>query len=94
MVRGRRKHLPRGAEIAAMRERLRASGPWENMTVALTFLALLIELAVGYPDRLLRAIGHPVTWIGRLIGLLDRLLNHESTSSRHARAAAVVGALS
>ena len=40
------------------------------MAVALTLLALLIELAVGYPDRLFRAIGHPVTWIGRLITLL------------------------
>ena len=38
------------------------------MTVALTLLALLIELMVGYPDWLARAIGHPVTWMGRLIG--------------------------
>jgi adenosylcobinamide-phosphate synthase len=41
------------------------------MTAALTFLALLIELLVGYPDWLVRAIGHPVTWVGRLIGALD-----------------------
>jgi adenosylcobinamide-phosphate synthase len=27
---------------------------------------------VGYPDRLVRAIGHPVIWMGRLIGALDR----------------------
>jgi adenosylcobinamide-phosphate synthase len=45
------------------------------MAIALTLLALLIELAVGYPDRLVRAIGHPVTWIGALIGALDRRLN-------------------
>jgi adenosylcobinamide-phosphate synthase len=36
---------------------------------------MLIELCVGYPDRVLRAIGHPVTWIGSLITALDRLLN-------------------
>jgi adenosylcobinamide-phosphate synthase len=45
------------------------------MAVALTLLALLIELIVGYPDWLARAIGHPVTWIGRLIGALDAAWN-------------------
>jgi adenosylcobinamide-phosphate synthase len=38
---------------------------------------MLIELALGYPQRLTRAIGHPVTWIGRLIGALDRALNRD-----------------
>src|SRR5262245_54799213 len=51
-----------------------------RMAIALTLLALLIELAIGYPDRLYRAIGHPVTWIGRLIIWLDRLLNHDRRS--------------
>ncbi|HRP79522.1 MAG TPA: cobalamin biosynthesis protein, partial [Aquamicrobium sp.] len=37
------------------------------MFVLLACLALLAEAAIGYPDRLFRAIGHPVTWIGRLI---------------------------
>ncbi len=41
---------------------------------------MLIELCLGYPDRLFRAIGHPVTWIGRLIGLLDRWFNREIPS--------------
>ncbi|MFY9624587.1 MAG: cobalamin biosynthesis protein, partial [Rhodoplanes sp.] len=41
------------------------------MSVALAFFALIIELMVGYPDRLVRAIGHPVIWMGRLIALLD-----------------------
>ncbi len=41
----------------------------------MTFLALLIELLVGYPDRLVRAIGHPVIWAGRLIGALDTAWN-------------------
>jgi adenosylcobinamide-phosphate synthase len=57
-----------------------------------TLLALLIEAAVGYPDRLFRAIGHPVTWIGRLIGVLDRNLNHGSASNASRRLAGV-GAL-
>lgn len=45
------------------------------MSAPLAFLSLLVELAVGYPDRLVRLIGHPVIWIGKLIDLLDRALN-------------------
>jgi adenosylcobinamide-phosphate synthase len=56
------------------------------MSVVLTLLAMLIELAVGYPDRLVRAIGHPVTWMGRLIGALDRGLNR-ATLRPHTRLA-------
>jgi len=37
----------------------------------------MIELCAGYPQALLRAIGHPVTWIGHLIAALDRLLNRD-----------------
>jgi len=63
------------------------------MAVTLAFLALLIEALIGYPDWLLRAIGHPVTWIGRLIAALDRLLNHETMANASRRAAGVVGVL-
>ena len=45
------------------------------MFVQLAFLALLVELCIGYPDRLYRMIGHPVTWIGRLIAWADRRFN-------------------
>jgi adenosylcobinamide-phosphate synthase len=45
------------------------------MSVALALFAMLVELCLGYPQALLRAIGHPVTWIGALIALLDRRLN-------------------
>lgn len=38
-------------------------------------LALVLERLAGYPQPLFAAIGHPVTWIGRLIDLLDRHLN-------------------
>ncbi len=47
------------------------------MSAPLALLSLLIELATGYPDRLVRAIGHPVIWIGRLIGALDGYLNRD-----------------
>ncbi len=50
------------------------------MSVALALIAMLVELAIGYPAPLLQAIGHPVTWMGRLIAALDRGLNREGTS--------------
>ena len=47
------------------------------MSVALALFAMLIELGLGYPQRMLDMIGHPVTWIGRAIDALDRRLNRE-----------------
>jgi adenosylcobinamide-phosphate synthase len=63
------------------------------MSVALTLLAMLIEVAVGYPDRLVRAIGHPVTWMGALIGAFDRGLNRETFRPRTRRARGIVAIL-
>ncbi|MBZ9742450.1 MULTISPECIES: adenosylcobinamide-phosphate synthase CbiB [unclassified Mesorhizobium] len=45
------------------------------MSVLIAFLSLAVELVLGYPDWLFRAIGHPVTWFGRLISFLDVRLN-------------------
>ena len=59
------------------------------MAVALTLLALLIELCVGYPDRLVRAIGHPVTWLGALIGALDRGWNRDGADDAARRMAGI-----
>lgn len=56
------------------------------MSIVLTLLALLIEATVGYPQAVVRAIGHPVMWIGHLIGWLDRTLNKESDTAAHRRA--------
>jgi adenosylcobinamide-phosphate synthase len=61
-----------------------------ELSVTLTFLALLIEALVGYPDRLVGAIGHPVTWIGALIGWLDAGLNRTGASPPMRRVAGVV----
>jgi adenosylcobinamide-phosphate synthase len=47
------------------------------MSAALALLAMLIELGIGYPERLTRAIGHPVMWIGALIERCERLLNRD-----------------
>jgi adenosylcobinamide-phosphate synthase len=46
-----------------------------SLNIAVLALALLTDAAVGYPERLYKAIGHPVVWIGKLIALFDRLLN-------------------
>ena len=54
---------------------------------------MLIELAAGYPQALVRAIGHPVTWIGTLIALLDRSLNRATDTPEHRRGAGIVAAL-
>lgn len=51
-----------------------------SASLPLLVLALTIEAAFGYPQRFYAAIGHPVTWIGRLIGMLDRVLNREAAS--------------
>ncbi|WP_457108148.1 adenosylcobinamide-phosphate synthase CbiB [Methylobacterium sp. P5_C11] len=51
-------------------------------TLAVLILALGIEAAAGYPDALYRAVGHPVTWIGRLIAALERGLNRGSDRRR------------
>jgi adenosylcobinamide-phosphate synthase len=63
------------------------------MAVPLTLLALLLELMVGYPDRLTRMIGHPVTWIGALIAALDRRLNRDTATARARRMAGTVTVL-
>ena len=47
------------------------------MSAAIALLAMLIELCIGYPERLTRAIGHPVIWMGGLIESSDRVLNRE-----------------
>lgn len=58
-------------------------------SLAVALIALVIEAAFGYPDALFRRIGHPVTWIGRLIGGLDRHLNRDSDPPGRRRIAGV-----
>ncbi|AXO68430.1 cobalamin biosynthesis protein CobD [Agrobacterium tumefaciens] len=59
------------------------------MFFALAFLSLVIERLTGYPDWLFNRIGHPVTWIGSLIALLDKKWNRESASFSQRKAAGV-----
>jgi adenosylcobinamide-phosphate synthase len=61
------------------------------MSAALALLAMLIELCIGYPQWLTRAIGHPATWMGGLIERCDRSLNRATAPSLRRR---LMGALS
>jgi adenosylcobinamide-phosphate synthase len=61
------------------------------MLAALPLLAMLIELCIGYPQRLTRAIGHPVTWMGGFIKRCDGFLNRDTAPSLQRR---LMGALS
>jgi adenosylcobinamide-phosphate synthase len=49
-------------------------------TLTLAALAVAMEACLGYQQGIFRAIGHPVIWIGYLITLADRCLNHEDRS--------------
>jgi adenosylcobinamide-phosphate synthase len=62
------------------------------MSIAITLLALLIEATLGYPGRVLRAIGHPVMWLGWMIDALDHALNVAPDGARR-RAAGFAAAL-
>jgi len=54
---------------------------------------MLFELCFGYPERLQNAIGHPVTWIGRLIALLESRLNRDAAGPQARRSAGIVALL-
>lgn len=60
-------------------------GDYTAMRFGLAVLALAIERAVGYPDRLRRIAGHPLGWIGRLVSTLDNYLDREADTARMRR---------
>lgn len=47
---------------------------------AMMLVAMACDLAFGWPDALFRRIGHPVTWLGRLISALEARWNRPQTS--------------
>ena len=59
-------------------------------------IGLAVDAALGWPGPVFAWIGHPVTWIGRLIGALDRRWNRGTPRRRRlagiACALCVVGA--
>lgn len=63
------------------------------MTGAMMMLvALGLDGALGWPNPVFRTIGHPVSWLGRLIGALDRWINLDGADEGARRIAGVVAA--
>ena len=55
--------------------------------------ALLLDAVVGDPPWLWRRLPHPVALAGRLIGWLDRRLNHDGDAPARRRAAGIAATL-
>jgi adenosylcobinamide-phosphate synthase len=53
--------------------------------------ALAFDALIGDPDWLWRRLGHPVAWIGALIGVLDRRFNREDRSQQERKMAGIAG---
>lgn len=60
------------------------------MFAAVMLLALLIDRGLGWPDAVFQRIGHPVTWIGRIITILDSNLNTPRLTQVQRKLAGVV----
>jgi adenosylcobinamide-phosphate synthase len=56
-------------------------------------VAMSVDALLGWPDTLFARIGHPVTWLGRLIDFLDKNCNRSSASAGVRRAAGAAAAL-
>jgi adenosylcobinamide-phosphate synthase len=56
-------------------------------------VAMVLDALVGWPDSLFVRIGHPVTWLGRLIEALDRRWNRDKDTASVRRAAGIATAL-
>jgi adenosylcobinamide-phosphate synthase len=56
-------------------------------------VAMAVDALTGWPSWLFARIGHPVTWLGRLIGAVDSRWNRSSDPPAVRRAAGVAGAL-
>lgn len=58
---------------------------WPAPAFGATALALIIERATGYPNKIYKHIGHPIEWIGWWIGWLEARLNAPQAPLIHAR---------
>ncbi|WP_074827205.1 MULTISPECIES: adenosylcobinamide-phosphate synthase CbiB [Bradyrhizobium] len=56
---------------------------------SIMLLALAIDAVLGWPPAIHARIGHPVTWIGALISVLDRSFNREDASETTRRMAGI-----
>jgi adenosylcobinamide-phosphate synthase len=57
-----------------------------SLSLPLALAAAVVEALAGYPAPLYRAIGHPVTWMGRWLAGLEAIANRPSLSFAARRA--------
>ncbi len=62
-----------------------------SQSLSLSLAALVVEALFGYPARLYRLIGHPVTWMGDWLRWLERKLNRPESSFERRRLSGVLG---
>jgi adenosylcobinamide-phosphate synthase len=60
------------------------------LSLPLALAAAIVEAVVGYPAPLYRAIGHPVTWMGRWLAWLEASLSRAEASFSTRQALGVV----
>ncbi len=60
------------------------------MYPAAMLVALIVDVCVGWPNGLYRAIGHPVGWIGRVISAAEQSMNRGNGSARRAKGSLLV----
>src|SRR5579863_3465222 len=56
-------------------------------------VAMAIDAVLGWPERLFRLLGHPVTWLGWLIDRVDAACNRDSDPPVLRRAAGIAATL-
>jgi adenosylcobinamide-phosphate synthase len=56
-------------------------------------VAMAVDALIGWPSQLFTRVGHPVTWLGWLINIVDRSWNRASDPPAFRRAAGVAGAV-
>lgn len=61
---------------------------WHHFIILLGGYGL--EAVAGYPNRIYRAISHPVVWMGAMIGWMDRTLNRAGLAAKQAKLAGVL----
>src|SRR5580765_2672845 len=76
----RRRICPRSPPCATGSDAAGSVIGTSAMFADLALIAVATEAIIGYPDAVHRLVGHPVTWIGRLIAWCDEAWNSPTLS--------------
>ena len=52
------------------------------MIPLILLIALTLDIVVGWPEKIYENIGHPVTWIGKVISYFEHSLNKRKYSKK------------